>query len=224
MIDRATCSILPVAPLSFGTLILPYSFIRRMVNKAQPGTQGIKMTITPQAIISYWYSDRLKLMWFASTPALDKEILDQFGSLWEAACAGELDSWTSSPEGSLALIIILDQLPLNMFRGQAKCFSSEKKAVETTLVAINKNFDKRISLEKLAFLYMPLMHSENLTAQNLSVQKFTDANLDANLRFALHHREIIKKFGRFPHRNKILGRKNTEAEIEYLASKEAYHG
>jgi uncharacterized protein (DUF924 family) len=163
-------------------------------------------------------------MWFASTPELDKEILDQFGALWEDACTGKLDHWISSPEGCLALVIILDQFPLNMFRGQAKGFSSGKKAVEIALMAINKNFDKRIPQEKLAFLYMPLMHSENLVSQNLSVQKFTETNLDSNLRFALHHREIIKKFGRFPHRNKILGRKSTEAELEYLASKGAYLG
>jgi len=182
------------------------------------------MTITPQAIISYWYSDRLKPMWFASTPELDKEILDQFGALWVEACAGKLDHWTNSPEGCLALVIILDQFPLNMYRGQAKGFSSEKKAVEISLMAINKNFDKRIPQEKLAFLYMPLMHSENLVAQDLSVQKFTEANLDTNIRFALHHREIIKKFGRFPHRNKILDRTSTQAEVEYLFSKEAFQG
>lgn len=182
------------------------------------------MNITPQEIIDFWYSDRIKKQWFSSTPELDKEILDNYGALWKAACLGELDDWTSRPEGSLALVIVLDQFPLNMFRGQAKSFKSERKAVETALKAINQNFDKRIKREKLAFLYMPLMHSENLAEQDLSVKLFRENNLDANIRFAEHHRDIVKQFGRFPHRNEILDRKSTAEEIKYLASKNAYKG
>jgi len=182
------------------------------------------MTITPQEIIAYWYSDRIKNQWFSSTPELDKEILDKYGALWEAASEGELDGWANDPETSLALVIVLDQFPLNMFRGQAKSFNSERKAVETALDAINKNFDKRIEKDKLAFLYLPLMHSENLAEQDLSVKLFKESNLDANIRFAEHHREIVRQFGRFPHRNKILGRQSTEAEIKYLASKSAFKG
>ena len=182
------------------------------------------MVFTPLEIINFWYSDRLKSQWFFSTPELDKEILDKYGDLWEAASIGELDDWADSPEGSLALIIVLDQFPLNMFRGQAKSFKSERKAVETAINAINKNFDKCIEKEKLAFLYMPLMHSENLAEQDLSVKMFKESNLDANIKFAEHHREIVKHYGRFPHRNKILGRQSTAAEIKYLASENAFKG
>jgi uncharacterized protein (DUF924 family) len=124
------------------------------------------MNITPQEIIDFWYSDRIKKQWFSSTPELDKEILDKYGALWEVASNGELDAWSDLPEGSLALVIVLDQFPLNMFRGQAKSFKSERKAVETALKAINKNFDERIARDKLAFLYMPLMHSEILAEQD----------------------------------------------------------
>jgi uncharacterized protein (DUF924 family) len=182
------------------------------------------MNITPQEIIDFWYSDRIKKQWFSSTPELDKEILDKYGALWEVASNGELDAWSDLPEGNLALVIVLDQFPLNMFRGQAKSFKSERKAVETALKAINKNFDERIARDKLAFLYMPLMHSEIVAEQDLSLKLFREKNLDANIRFAEHHSEIVRQFGRFPHRNEILGRKSTEEEIEYLASKNGYKG
>lgn len=182
------------------------------------------MNITPQEIIDFWYSDRIRKQWFSSTPELDKEILDKYGALWEAASIGELDDWADNPAGNLALVIVLDQFPLNMFRGQAKSFKSERKAVETALHAINQNFDERIAKERLAFLYIPLMHSENLAEQDLSLKLFREKSLDANLRFAEHHREIIRQFGRFPHRNAILGRNSTAEEIKYLASKNAYKG
>ena len=182
------------------------------------------MNITPEEIIDFWYSDRIRTQWFSSTLELDKEILDKYGALWEVASIGGLDAWSDHPEGSLALVIVLDQFPLNMFRGQAKSFKSERKAVETALKAINQNFDERVARDKLAFLYMPLMHSEILAEQDLSLKLFREKNMDANIRFAEHHREIVRQFGRFPHRNEILGRKSTEEEIEYLASKNGYKG
>jgi len=162
--------------------------------------------------------------WFSSTPELDAEIRNRYEPLWASAANGELDEWRNSPEGCLALIIVLDQFPLNMFRGEARSFKTEHKAIEAAKYALAKGYHKAIPAEKLAFLYMPLMHSENLEDQALSVKLFEEARLENNLRFAEHHREIIRKFGRFPHRNAILGRKSMAEEIEYLNSKEAFLG
>jgi len=175
-------------------------------------------------IINYWYSDKISKQWYASTPALDKEIKDKYEKLWLSALKGELDNWQSTASGCLALVILLDQLPLNMFRGEAKSFASEQKSIDVALYAINNGFDKEIDTKKLSFLYIPFMHSENLEHQNLSVKLFTDNNLTNNIRFAKHHRDIIEKFGRFPHRNIILGRDSTNLEIEYLNSKHAFKG
>lgn len=183
-----------------------------------------QMNITPQEIIDFWFSDRVKSQWFASTPELDKEVMEKYEAIWEQAASGELDDWGDDPDGCLALVIILDQFPLNMFRGQAKSFKTEDKAVDVALTAVNEGLDQKIEKEKLAFLYMPFMHSEDLTNQDISVKLYKENNLDANIKFAEHHRDIIRKFGRFPHRNGILERESTAEEIVYLASKNAFKG
>jgi len=175
-------------------------------------------------VLSFWYSDAMKKQWFSSTPELDADIKQQFESLWEEAASHQLDSWMDSAEGCLALCIVLDQFPLNMFRGEAKAFQTEQQAVAITKHAIERGFDNDIDDSKVAFLYMPLMHSEYLSDQDLSVESFGRRKLDGNTRFAEHHRGLIVEFGRFPHRNETLGRKNTAAEIEYLNSKRAFKG
>ncbi|MCU7817888.1 MAG: DUF924 domain-containing protein [gamma proteobacterium symbiont of Lucinoma myriamae] len=173
---------------------------------------------------NYWYCERIKKYWFRSTPELDTEIRDKFETLWETAATGALNHWLESAEGALALVIILDQLPLNMFRNQAKSFQTEQLAVQMTRRAIDRGLDSQLLKNKLAFLYMPLMHSENLADQELSVHLFEQAGLDANCRFARHHKDIIRQFGRFPHRNSILKRESTQQELDYLNSKHAFKG
>jgi uncharacterized protein (DUF924 family) len=175
-------------------------------------------------ILDYWFSPRLSKHWFASTPALDDEIRARYEALWQRAAAGELDAWAATPEGALALAIVLDQLPLNMYRGQPAAFSSEQKAVAVARQAITRGDDQHLPRDRVLFLYMPLMHSENLADQDLSVDSFQRAGLADNLRFAEHHRGLIRRFGRFPHRNAILGRDSTPEEIAYLASPEAFKG
>ena len=152
------------------------------------------MNIAPEEIINFWYSDKIKKAWFSSTPDLDYEILEKFEGIWEQAFANKLDNWSNTPEGCLALIIILDQFPLNMFREQAKSFKSASKAIEVAWRAVSKQFDLRISKEKRVFLYMPFMHSEKLKDQDMSVKLYKESNLHENVRFAEHHREIIRKF------------------------------
>jgi len=180
--------------------------------------------LTPQDILDFWYAPDMRSSWFNSTSELDAQIRQRFEPVWEAAVRGELDDWRGSPSGCLALAIILDQFPLNMFRGTAKSFSSEHRAITIAKQAIAQGFDQHIDAAQLAFLYMPLMHSENLADQELSVELYAAAGLNNNLRFAQHHREIVRRFGRFPHRNAILGRASTSEEIDYLNSDEAFKG
>ncbi len=178
--------------------------------------------IEPSDIIDYWFSEKSKQFWFASTPSIDKEITSRYETVWEKAASGGLSSWGETPDGSVALIIILDQFPLNMFRGKAKGFKTESMAVEVALNAIDNGFDEEMNNEKLLFLFMPLMHSENLDHQNLQVYLFEKYNF--NLEFSKHHRDLVKKFGRFPHRNEILGRMSTMEELDYLLSDNAFRG
>lgn len=187
---------------------------------------GVEMlqNITPDEIIAFWFSEPVKKLWYKSTPAFDQQLLEQYQEVWLKAKEGGLDHWRDSATGCLALVIVLDQLPLNMFRGQAKSFSTEKQAIDISHWAIAQGFDQEITPDKLGFLYIPLMHSESISDQILSVKLFTDANLKGNIRFAKHHRDLIEEFGRFPHRNLILGRESTPQEIEYLNSKRAFKG
>lgn len=181
-------------------------------------------SITPESIIEFWYSDKIKSQWFNSSKELDKKIKDNYEPVWKATILGEYKHWNETAAGCLALAIILDQFPLNMFRGEVESFSTEGMAVKVSKHAIEKGFDQEIEKEKIAFLYMPLMHSENMEDQNLSVSLFEKMGLEDNARFAKHHRGIVEKFGRFPHRNKILDRESTQDEKDYLNSDDAFTG
>lgn len=175
-------------------------------------------------IIKYWYSERIKSQWFNSTKELDEEIKQKYEDTWKDILSGKYKSWQENAEGCLALVIILDQFPLNMFRGEVKSFSTEAMAIKVTKIAIELGFDKKIDKDKVSFLYMPLMHSENMDDQNIAVDVFEKANLLDNARFAKHHRSIVEKFGRFPHRNEILQRESSQEEIDYLNSDDAFTG
>lgn len=178
----------------------------------------------PQQIIDFWFSDATRKLWFNSTPEFDRELCERYQDTWERARRGELDHWMQTAEGCLALVIILDQFPLNMFRGRAQSFTSEAKSRDVAAVAIEQGFDKVLPGEQRSFLYMPYMHSETLEDQELALKLFDQPGLESNLRFAHHHHAIIEKYGRFPHRNAVLGRPSNDAELEYLNSKEAFTG
>ena len=175
-------------------------------------------------VLDFWFAEGTRRAWFRSTPELDARIREQFEAAWRRAAHGDMDHWATSAEGALALVIMLDQLPLNMFRGQPGSFATEHKAIAVCKAAIDADLDRPLSGSQLAFLYMPLMHSEALADHDRSVALFEAAGLDDNLRFARHHRELIRRFGRFPHRNAILGRDSTAEESAYLASDQAFKG
>lgn len=175
-------------------------------------------------ILDFWFSLPVKGQWFDASPALDEEIRERFMATWQAAQHGDLYPWEQDAEGVCALVIVLDQFPLNMFRGRAESFTTEAQARQIAERAIRHGFDRVLTDEQKAFLYMPFMHSENLKDQERSVELFEKAGLIHNLSFAHHHRDIVRRFGRFPHRNEALGRHSTPQELAYLHSKDAYLG
>ena len=177
-----------------------------------------------QALIDFWFSDEAKQYWFKSTRLFDQRLIDSYIDTWRQAKRGKLDRWQQTAVGSLALVIVLDQFPLNMFRGTAKCFSTDASSLAVARGAIDKAYDRELTSDQKSFMYMPFMHSEDLDDQVLGVELFSQPGLENNLRFARHHYGIVERFGRFPHRNEMLGRESSEAEIKYLNSKEAFQG
>jgi uncharacterized protein (DUF924 family) len=177
-----------------------------------------------QEILDFWFSDEVRKLWFNSTPEFDASLRERFLPLWQQASRGELDHWQENAVGCLALVILLDQFPLNMFRADAQSFATEAQSREVAQLAIDQGLDEGLEVKQRAFLYMPFMHSESLADQQRALELFDQPGLDDNLRFARHHHEIIEKFGRFPHRNEALGRDSSAAEIVYLNSKQAFTG
>jgi uncharacterized protein (DUF924 family) len=175
-------------------------------------------------IIELWFSDRVKPLRFNSTEEFDQEIRRHYLQLWLKGRNGELDHWKKTKEGCLALVILLDQFPLHMFRDQADAFATEQQSRDVAAHAIDAGFDKLMPGPWRAFLYLPFMHSESLEDQDRSVALFESAGLRDNLKWAKHHWELIRRFGRFPHRNKILNRESSADELAYLASDKAFTG
>jgi uncharacterized protein (DUF924 family) len=166
--------------------------------------------LTPKDIIDFWFSDHAKPLQFAKNADFDQEIRDKFLGIYEEAYAGKLNSWKHTAEGSLALIIIMDQFPHNMFRNDARAWDAESTALAIAKEAREKGFHNQLTEEQLMFLHMPFMHSEDLADQELSLTLFNHSE------FAISHHAIVKRFGRFPHRNIPLGRSSTPEEIEFL--------
>jgi len=183
------------------------------------------MTIsTSDDVTDFWFSERVKPLWFNSTPEFDDELREKFLETYQVALKGELSDWEKTPLGALALVICLDQFPLNMFRGRVESFEGEAPSLQVAERAIEKGFDQELEGAEKAFLFMPFMHSEDIEHQDRSVELFSKAGLDHNLHWAKHHRGIVQRFGRFPHRNSILGRESTPEELAYLQSEDAFHG
>ncbi len=177
-----------------------------------------------QDIIDFWFAADTRKLWFDSTPGFDAELRERFLSTWQRARDGELDDWMQSADGCVALAVVLDQFPLNMFRGSVESYSTEARAREVARTAIERGLDGGLQAERKAFLYLPFMHSEDLEDQRLALRLFDQPGLESNLRFARHHHDIVARFGRFPHRNAALGRDSSEEEIAYLNSDEAFTG
>jgi len=171
----------------------------------------------PGTILDYWIDEVGPDGWYGSDADRDATIRDRYASLWEQGRAGHLDDWRCKPQSCLALLILLDQFPRNMFREDPRAFASDPVAVSTAKIAVSHGHDVAIDPPARQFFYLPFMHSESRSEQERSVRLvLLRLGRGETLRHARAHREIIRRFGRFPHRNAVLGRQSTAAEIAYL--------
>ncbi|MBB4380239.1 Uncharacterized conserved protein, DUF924 family [Bradyrhizobium sp. Rc3b] len=171
--------------------------------------------IAPSGILAFW-REAGRERWYKRNQAFDAEVRRRFLALWQKAVAGELASWEASDDGALALVIVLDQFPRNMFRGTPQAFASDAQARDVARRAIDRGVAGRIDPVLLEFLYLPFMHSEHLPDQLRCVALFQNTENAENLKYAREHADIIQRFGRFPHRNRLLGRDSTEEEQAFL--------
>lgn len=175
-------------------------------------------SLTPETVLRFWFDELTPEQWFRGGDDLDAQILARFGDALERAKAGELDGWAATPDGALALLILLDQFSRNIHRGSADAFAQDEKALTVARSAIDAKFDKAQAPERRTFFYLPLEHSEDLADQERSVALFEALGDPIQADYARRHRDIIARFGRFPHRNPLLGRPSTAEEIAFLES------
>lgn len=169
-----------------------------------------------QQILNFWFKELSPEQWWKVDPKLDARIKQEFGDLHQQAVNGELWEWRKTAAGALAEIIILDQFSRNIYRNSPEAFRYDNQALILSQNAIDQQFNKQLSAAKLAFLYMPFMHSESKKIHEIAVKLFSEPGLENNLAYEYLHKAIIDQFGRYPHRNSILGRASTPKEIEFL--------
>ncbi len=169
-----------------------------------------------EQVLRFWFEELTPKDWFTKSNELDKTIEKRFGAVHRRAEACELFRWRASDRGRLAEIIVLDQFSRNIFRGSAQAFAQDTLALALAQEAVAQGADKSLASKERSFLYMPYMHSESLEIHAIAVELFTAAGLENNLKFEHKHREIIERFGRYPHRNEVLRRESTEAEVAFL--------
>ncbi|MGV0005980.1 MAG: DUF924 family protein [Candidatus Porifericomitaceae bacterium WSBS_2022_MAG_OTU9] len=168
-------------------------------------------------ILHFWFRQTPATKWFAKDHALDREIRERFGVVTAKAQAGGYDCDTMGDSGKLALIIVLDQFSRNIYRGLPQAFAGDAKSLELTKELLQKGAAENFADNEKVFLYLPLEHSENLQDQELSVSLYEALGKDVYMHYVRLHRDIIMRFGRFPHRNVVLGRVSTAEELEFLA-------
>lgn len=173
-------------------------------------------TVAPDTIVEFWWNAGPE-KWFAKDEAFDQTIRNRFLDIYEQAASGRLDEWMEEPTGALALVILLDQFPRNMFRGTPRVYETDERAKAIGVMALERGDHETVSEEINQFLAIPLMHSEKLEDQDACIAWMKRVGTKENVTYAEHHRDIIARFGRFPHRNAILGRESTEAEQAFLA-------
>lgn len=171
-------------------------------------------TVSPADVLAFW-REAGPDKWFTRDDAFDAEIRDRFLGVYEAAAAGKLADWEATAEGALALVIVLDQFPRNMFRGEARCFAADREARAAANRALKRGDELDVPAAERGFFFLPFMHSEDMADQDRCVALYREAG-DDDLTYALRHADIIRRFGRFPHRNAALGRATTPEEQAYL--------
>jgi uncharacterized protein (DUF924 family) len=194
-----------------------------------------RMHASPESVLSFWFGELDALgraanaqrdRWWKKDAAFDQQIRLQFGALHTAALHGELEDWLTTPRSTLAYIIVLDQFSRNMFRDTSAQFAGDERALTAALRGIELGLDRELCLDERALFYMPLMHSEELALQERCLQLYqrmsqelsgsARASMLNRIGYAERHRDIVRKFGRFPHRNQVLGRSSTPEECDFL--------
>ena len=168
-------------------------------------------------ILNFWFDELSRKDWFRKDEALDSTIASRFGTIYHQLRSGVPPSWLDTPEGILAAILVLDQFPRNMFRSDARCFATDVEALALAKQAISEGMDVKLNPKQRAFVYMPFQHSEDPEDQVRAVGLFSMLGNPLNLDFALRHKAIVDRFGRFPHRNFLLGRASSQDEEAFLA-------
>lgn len=173
------------------------------------------MPVNARDVLDFWFAHEGR--WFVKDQKFDAEITRHFRQDYDAARAGKLDAWIGTAQGALALVIMLDQFPRNIFRNDARAWAGDEQALTMAESAIRERLDVELPDAIRRWIYMPFMHSENLQKQEEGLRYFSTRQHDAEtLRFAELHADIIRRFGRFPHRNEVLGRRSTPEEQSYL--------
>ena len=181
------------------------------------------MPTSASDVLDFWFGREddpgyggFREAWFRKDEAFDAAVRDRFGGLYEEAAAGGLDGWREDAKNCLALVIVLDQFPRNMFRGDARTHATDAEALEAAAYAVDRGLDRELPPLQRMFLYMPYMHSEDVGDQRRSTALAEEAGGPDVTEYAVGHRDIVERFGRFPHRNAVLGRETTPEEAEFL--------
>lgn len=180
------------------------------------------MTLDVEAVLEFWFEELKPEDWFSGERAVDDAIRERFLDQCRATLATSPQEHLASPRDALAAIVVLDQFPRNVYRGTGEAFSGDPVALAVCHGALSRGFDEALSADERRFLLMPLMHSEVLSDQELSVKLFADLGDDESVRYAVDHRDVIARFGRFPHRNRALGRESTPAELAFMDKHPGY--
>lgn len=173
------------------------------------------MSVTAKEVVDFW-QDAGPERWFERSEAFDDMCEMGFEEAHQQAARHELDDWKNSAEGALALVILLDQIPRNIYRGSAQTYATDPLARDVAERAIERGFDTQVDPELRMFFYLPFMHSEDIADQQRSLALYRSLDTDGADKWAVHHHKIIERFGRFPHRNALLGRESTQEEQAYL--------
>jgi uncharacterized protein (DUF924 family) len=193
------------------------------------------LPVPPESVLDFWFgapgsaaeiAGRQSKLWFGKSLANDQAVIDRFADTLTAATAGQLDDWANTPRGRLALVIVLDQFPHHIHRDRPQAFATDPQSLELSLAALESGEDRKLAPIERVFLYLPLEHAESIEMQERSVSLYEQlaneaaaderALFDNFLDYARKHLDVVARFGRFPHRNEILGRPSTPEELEFL--------
>jgi uncharacterized protein (DUF924 family) len=175
-----------------------------------------------ESVLTFWFEELKSADWFSSKPDIDQRVKERFETTLLAAAKGELFRLRETPLGRLAEIIVLDQFSRNIYRNSPKAFENDRLALVLSQELVALKLDQEIPVTRLAFAYMPYMHSESSMIHEEALKLFNRPGLEDNYKFELLHKDIIDRFGRYPHRNTVLGRESTPAEIEFMKTHKGF--